>query len=411
MRDDLFLPTEIPWSEIKGPDLEELLYWLFDALGAKEMEWRIGGKGAGAADQGRDIELAFYVPSPDGSIVKQKWWVEAKGRSDTVSSADVQAAVHNAAGISDVDVLVIATNSNFSNPTRDWVKEWQSSHPRPVIKLWERTELESMCSKNPLAVVRLFGSSLSPQGRVEVVSARFWDYLNYSDDPSLTAIWSTRADIKLDEYALFALIASEFANGNIERRPWSAVVDRAEIPSTLGTALVNYISLAFRADDRGVREEPMIRAITYLTLAMCRMYGPSRASEVLMNVWDKVEEVNFPQPVRRAVLEPVMFMLQAEIKDLCVDNCRRVSSNLELLTESELKSYWQRFSVGSVPEKDEPRRILTIEQTDHPCDVGFDVTGDAGCPLCRIKKPADDVAGFMDVVARVVGYRAGEPRD
>ena len=51
MNQELILPSEIPWSEIKGTDLEELLYWLFDSMGAKELEWRIGGKGAGAGDQ------------------------------------------------------------------------------------------------------------------------------------------------------------------------------------------------------------------------------------------------------------------------------------------------------------------------------------------------------------------------
>ena len=52
MASELILPSEIPWNEIKGSDLEELLYWLFDSMGAKDLEWRIGGTGAGAADQG-----------------------------------------------------------------------------------------------------------------------------------------------------------------------------------------------------------------------------------------------------------------------------------------------------------------------------------------------------------------------
>jgi hypothetical protein len=43
MGDSLFLPTEIPWKDLKGNELEELLYWLFDAMGAKDLGWRIGG--------------------------------------------------------------------------------------------------------------------------------------------------------------------------------------------------------------------------------------------------------------------------------------------------------------------------------------------------------------------------------
>lgn len=93
MPNSLFLPTEIPWKDLKGKELEELLYWLFDAMGAKDLEWRIGGVNSGTADQGRDLELSFYTSSPDGELVKQRWWVEAKGRSGTVEPYDVKNAV------------------------------------------------------------------------------------------------------------------------------------------------------------------------------------------------------------------------------------------------------------------------------------------------------------------------------
>ena len=72
MADPLFIPTEIPWSNLKGKDLEELLYWLLDSMGAKDLEWRIGGKGPGTSDQGRDLELSFYTSSPDGDLVKRQ---------------------------------------------------------------------------------------------------------------------------------------------------------------------------------------------------------------------------------------------------------------------------------------------------------------------------------------------------
>jgi hypothetical protein len=62
MSTDLILPSEIPWGEIKGSNLEELLYWLFDSMGAKDLEWRIAGKGTGASDQGRDLERRLMAP-------------------------------------------------------------------------------------------------------------------------------------------------------------------------------------------------------------------------------------------------------------------------------------------------------------------------------------------------------------
>jgi hypothetical protein len=49
------LPAEIPFADLKARDLEECVYWLLDAMGAKDLEWRLGGAGGGAADGGRDL--------------------------------------------------------------------------------------------------------------------------------------------------------------------------------------------------------------------------------------------------------------------------------------------------------------------------------------------------------------------
>ena len=50
-------------------------------LGAKHVAWRVGGTGAGAADDGCDLKAQFYVPASDGQIVAHQWWVERKGRT------------------------------------------------------------------------------------------------------------------------------------------------------------------------------------------------------------------------------------------------------------------------------------------------------------------------------------------
>jgi hypothetical protein len=78
MDSGLVLPTEIPWETVQGKNLEEALYWVFDAMGAQDLEWRIGGTGEGGPDGGRDLELKFTVPSPDAEIFTERWWVEAK---------------------------------------------------------------------------------------------------------------------------------------------------------------------------------------------------------------------------------------------------------------------------------------------------------------------------------------------
>ena len=158
---DWVVPAEIPFEHLKAKDLEECLYWLFDAMGAKDLEWRIGGIGGGASDGGRDLEAHFYLPSEASDEDHQVWWVECKGRAKTVEPDEVKSAANNALAYDHIDHLLIATNSQFSNPTIDWVKEWQKKHPRPKVHLWDHAELERRLSRHPDVVSRLFSSALS----------------------------------------------------------------------------------------------------------------------------------------------------------------------------------------------------------------------------------------------------------
>lgn len=406
MTDELILPSEIPWSEIKGTDLEELLYWLFDSMGAKDLEWRIGGKGAGTADQGRDLELTFFTPSPDGTLTKQIWWVEAKGRNKTVEPTEVHEAVLNAAGKTHIEVLVIATNSNFSNPTRDWVKEWQKDHPRPTVKLWERTELENLCSKNPLAVIRLHAQALSSQGKIAVTKTKLWDYASFTDDPTLASLWKDRKNIAIDERSLFALVASEFANGDIGLRSWALFATDDILISSLCNGLLNFLYLAFRANEHGVRQEPLIRAISYLLVVSIQRVGQSNISSLLSDVW---EDREYPKKVVELILEPVLGTLKTELKDVCASDCSRVMTEPELLQDNEIKQYWQRLNPNTEYAKDD-NRILTIESYEKPCKVGFSVDKDNGCPLCHMENPYSVIDEFTQVVDKVVRFRNTEEK-
>jgi hypothetical protein len=405
---DFSTPDASRYSLVLG--LEELLYWLFDSMGAKDLEWRIGGKGTGAADQGRDLELAFFTPSPDGTLTKQVWWVQAKGRVGTVEASEVYQAVLNSAGKSNVEVLVVATNTNFSNPTRDWVKEWQREHPRPIVKLWERTELENLCSKNPLAVIRLHAGALSPQGKVEVASTKLWDYASFSDEPTLRSIWEKRESVAFDERALLALTASELANGDIGQRSWALLVTDEILAASLCNGLVNFLYLAFRANENGVRQEPLIRAISYLILVATQRLRRDSVSSLLTNVWNDVAGREYPEKVRERILDPVLSTLRTELKDVCASNCRRVMTEPELLQDSEIKAYWDRLK-KDVGTKKERKRILTIESFKEPCRVGFPVSEQSGCPLCQIENPQSDIVEFIRVVDQVVGFRSIEDRD
>lgn len=410
MTSDLILPSEIPWDEIKGADLEELLYWLFDSMGAKGLEWRIGGKGGGAADQGRDLELTFFMPSPDGTLNKQHWWVDAKGRTGTVEAREVHEAVLNAAGKSHIEVLVIATNTNFSNPTRDWVKEWQRDHPRPVIKLWERTELENLCSKNPLAVIRLHAKAISPQGKVMFASSKLWDYASFIDEPTLESIWKHRENVSINERALFALATSEMANGDIGIHPWALIVPLDILVSSLCNVLLNFLYLVFRANEIGVRQEPIIRATSYFIVVACHSIGEAKVSSILSDVWDGIEGREYPEKVREFILDPVLGTLQTELKDVCASDCSRVITDPELLQKNEIEAYWDRLGLDIDGQKKD-KGILTGELFKEPCKVGFPLNEKVGCPLCHIENPYRDINGFIRVIGQIIRFRCKDKKN
>jgi hypothetical protein len=407
MSESFFLPTEIPWQDLKGKQLEELLYWLFDAMGAKELQWRIGGTGQGAADQGRDLEMSFYTSLPDGELAKQHWWVEAKGRASSVEPADVKSSVINVAERTDIDVFVLATNAAFSNPTRDWVKKWQLQHPIPKIKLWEKHDLEKHCSKNPVAVVRLFGQILGPEGKLRVAKTKFWDYANYTDGQTLEKLWIAKNDLRIDPESLFALIASELANGKITERSWAAYVDAEVLLHALGFALFMTPYLASRANDLGIKHFPMIQSLSYMILVMLHRFGHKLMTAFLSNVWVKAPGELLSDEDKTLILKPILNNLQNEIRDVCTSDCTRISTCKATLSDDEVERYWDRLKVKEVEHEDESGsfEFLVIETHGEPCKVGFHVSDEISCPLMDADETHSDLKQTLQVIERICSSR------
>jgi hypothetical protein len=399
MKHELVIPSEIPWAKIKGKDLEECLYWLLNAMGGKDIEWRIGGSGDGAADQGRDLEVTFYLGEPDGELTRQKWWIEAKGRSSTtVPPAQVKSAVLNAVGRAEVDVLVVASSSTFSNPTRDWVRDWQRDHARPKIRLWDRHSLEKLVCENPDVAVRLFSTALSPQGRLEVVRSRFWNYAHYAGEPTLADLWRHRAKIKIEPQDLLAVQASEFANGSIEERPWGMLAQEDELPELLGLGLLNTIYFCIRADNAGTNQRPYVKTMAYVLLLVLDRLGSQVALETIQTVWEDAEE-------QQLVITSVVRQLQAELRDICVEDCRRITADSIELKEKELENYWKRLELPVNEAADRPARFLVIEHRYSPCKIGFNVDSEHSCPIVDLDDERKDLQERIAVLEHVLRER------
>lgn len=409
---DWVLPASIPFDRLKGRDLEECLYWLFDAMGAKDLEWRTGGSGGGAADGGRDLEAHFFTPGADNEVEPQTWWVECKGRSATVEPDEVKSAVVNAQAKGNLDCVVIATNTQFSNPTRDWVKEFQAKHPRPKIKLWDSGHLERLLSRHPEVVLRLFSEALSVDGRFKAMESRFWNKFEYVHAQSLKMLWKAKDELELSELGVFAAIVNEFANGSIVARPWGAILDQRSLLSVLHLGLVNLPYLALRGTKGGIDQGPITRAFVYLILCALDALPSENVGQLIKDsLLPQVEDA--PSEVKEMLFGPIADQLLSELQDVCSSDCVRLMSlNRQTLTEDadEVETYWSRFAPEGVPEDTEPKRFLRIEKNDAPCKVGFSVDKDHGCPLFAAEASVASMEDLLMVVKRVAAFRTAEAR-
>jgi hypothetical protein len=406
LKDNFVIPANIPWGQLKGKELEECLYWLIDEIGGKDLEWRLGGSGGGAADQGRDLEAYFYTPMPDGEVSRQKWWVEAKGRSTTVEPAVVKESVHNASGVAEIDVLLIATNTQFSNPTRDWVRQWQKSHPRLNIKLWDRYNLEKLISQHPSVAVRLFAKALSPQGRLEVLRTQFWNHCSFPEESGLRAVWKEKKLLKWNEQALLAVIAGEMANGNIGKRPWSQTVEDESLMQTLAAGVLNSMYFYSRAEKAGSNEYPYTRALAYLTLACLDRFSLDPVLGLFDKAWEWGGVTDSSKDMRDMIAGAIVQQLRNELADVCISDCVRVSAAPMFLKEEEIEHYWDRLAEPTEPEAiDEAKETLVIEQKDRPCKVGFQVDSEHLCPFFDKERYGQDFKGKLEMLQQVVRSR------
>ncbi|NOX56922.1 MAG: restriction endonuclease [Planctomycetes bacterium] len=403
----LIVPAEIPWEHLKGKELEELLYWLLDSMGAKELTWRIGGKGQGAADQGRDLELSMNVPMPDGEFRKERWWVQARGRKKTLAQSDFSEVVNNATvgrGGERVDVVVIATNSVFSNAAIDWVADWNKERDRPLVKLWGRPELERLCSQHPDAVARLFVEALTPSGKVEVIKAKLWDHGTFAGEPMLTSLWKVRHELSIDARALVALTASEAANGDLNRRSWGMLVNPSVIEESLALALLNTPVLVHRAEAAGSGSDAFISAFAYLIFLLVARAGAECTNQLLKEVWDWGCE--YPPRLREAILEPVLVRLIFDVCEACAANCDRVTWSGEESDSRIASEFWYRLTDREEATQD--TLLLQIERLEAPCAIGFQRNGADYCPFIQYNAESsfDNVLGILEVIERVIHVKA-----
>ncbi|SDQ92174.1 Restriction endonuclease [Pseudomonas sp. UC 17F4] len=405
---DWIIPSAIPFEHLKAKDLEECLFWLLDAMGAQNIEWRIGGAGGGAPDGGRDLEAQILVTSPDGDLSSRTFWFECKGRKNTVPPEVVRNAATHASAYSHVDTLVVVTNSTFSNPTTDWVKEWNKDpRPRAKVQLWDRTKLEQMLCRHPSVALRLFDRSLSLDGRLQALTTRFWERFEYTPVKLLEELWNARNELEITPFQRFALIANECSNRSLELRPWATATTPEQALHTLDIALANLYYLFLKVLRNGVNDSPIFKALSHLILITLREYSAELVSEMLKAFVSEWANKPMPEGVLEVVLEPVLRYVDQEITSICVPTCTRVSRKTRddrMGDDHDLATYWYRFEQEGYPRVEDDR-ILWFEQTTKACVVGLCKLPDDRCPLLESDISLKSLESFLQIAKQIFSYR------
>ncbi|MGW1183252.1 restriction endonuclease [Streptomyces drozdowiczii] len=408
--------TQVLWKEVVGSQLEELLFGLLEEMGAKNLIWRAGSEsGVTASDSGRDLEAVFDRPSPDGELDRQCWWIECKGRSGTVERGAVQQAVLDACASTDVDVLVIATNSRFSNPTRDWLEERLRVQPRPLIKLWDRDNLDRLVRRYPTVAARILPAMLSDEERLRLLINRFEELGEEPTQTDLDFFWGRREWLMRQEsqVAVAAVLTFLYAEGVSipRRRLWWQLLQKGDFPEALVQCLVNLPANLSRSDlPRPLDTIRGTAAAARALVACLNLFPREEVVELVVNPWRFIvegegiaEDEGRLKLWQDGALRPVLAFAQSDLLDACASDCARVTADSPHEPESiNCSTFWGMIAGDSVGVQDE---VLVVENLSGRCTVGLDVT--SGCPLIVSNDlPVGDV---VRGIQKILDFRRRNP--
>ncbi|MFF7793685.1 restriction endonuclease [Streptomyces sp. NPDC007991] len=401
--------SHIPWKAISGEVLEELVFQLVDAMGAKEVSWRSGGMGVTNSDGGRDIEATFYTLSPDDEPRRERWWMECKGRSATVPKSAVINATHNASAYaSDVDRLVIVSNSSFSNPTVDWVDAWNSSPANlPKVSLWGREKLEIQIRKYPVAAARVVPDSIESSKRVELLFAYFTESGIAPRVSDLRYFWEhfsgAPEEIETPWLAMFAY--SEILHGDLADRPWGVLVSNRSAAEVALHALVTLPMIC--ATTHGLDAAKATAASSYLLQCVVCNLPPAVSSLIINDPFRfvKGKSVDSPEEWHEIATAPILSLLLRELGDACASDCSRIFCDLRALPEEPAgPQFWTRFGAEGQDNRDS---VLIVEDYSVACAVGLPLGKERNCPL--FVAPEEVTPELIEDLAHVIMARVERP--
>jgi hypothetical protein len=139
-------------NNLSDTEFENLCFDILQSLDFVNLSWRKGtGLTSSPSDQGRDIQGELLRKDVDGREHHEKWFVECKHYVKGVPPDKIQGAI-SWANAKRPDVLLIVASNFLSNPTKNYLDEYQKQNKPPYrIKVWELKDLENLTAgKNDL---------------------------------------------------------------------------------------------------------------------------------------------------------------------------------------------------------------------------------------------------------------------
>lgn len=368
------LTDRIDFSELQPADFESFIFHLLDEMGFTNLLWRKGGDGNSATDSGRDLEATYWRVEP-ASSVEQKYWFEVKYRSGSVPRAQVQKAILDASGRSDVDHVVLVSNSTVTNPTLNWIKDFRQKHPRPAISIWQGHDLELLTRKNPRTLAQFLPSVVSLSARANAIESRLFNLFHLPSIDEIAWIWEKRNTKQFSPGVLVAAILSETAYGDLTARPWGMELEADELLEVTLFGVANIFAFVSRIAILGRGQSPLIDGMTYLVSCVLIRHGHERATDVLLNAesyFDGVDELPEDKQLRRA--SPVLYTLFDQLAMHCSASCSKLIHS----GARSLPPFFDRYAPSRITNSNE--RYLLLNSKGGTCEIGV-VASDCFCPL------------------------------
>ena len=405
-----FLQEGLDFSEITPVDFENLIFHLIDEMGFSNIQWRKGGDGNSATDGGRDLEATFWSVQPAVSK-EEKYWFEVKFRSGQLEKSQVQGTILNASGNTKKDNVVIVTNKTISNPTLDWVNDFQKDHKSPVVTVWQGHDLEVLLRKNPRTLARFLPSSLAFSGRCKVIESRFSNLMLLPSGSELDELWEKRNQYYENSYLTLAACIAEAAFGDVTKNTWGMELEGERLLSACATGMINVYPFIFKCSSLNRDQTPLIIGLSYLIQCLLIRYGAETTSVVLFEPEQLFDlEYELPGELKANRYEPIFNTI---FHDLAVNCSAKYCPKMHHASPDENVDYFQRY-IESGKQKENDGRYLVFNSNKEECKIGL-VAREDFCPLGttdeELPKSLDILKQKLEFARSVILIRTNELRE